>query len=158
MDWLKGKEEVLRGLKKYRYVLAVLLAGLVLMALPRASEEELTRPGAAAPEEPSLQQELEELLSKVAGAGRVRVLLTVAASAETEYQLDVDGNEERTVVINQADRSQTGLIRQTLSPRFRGAVVLCQGADDARVKLAMVQAVMSATGLGADRITVLKME
>lgn len=158
MDWLKGKEEVLRLLKKYRYVLAVLLAGLVLMALPRGAEEERSRPETAAPEEPSLQQELEELLGAVAGAGRVRVLLTLAAGAETEYQLDLNGDEERTVVVTQADRSQAGLVRQTRSPRFRGAVVLCQGADDARVKLAMVQAVMSATGLGADRITVLKME
>ena len=38
-----------------------------------------------------------------------------------------------------------------------GAAVVCEGADDARVRLAVVNAVSAYTGLGSDRITVLTM-
>jgi hypothetical protein len=41
---------------------------------------------------------------------------------------------------------------------YQGAVVLCQGAADAAVRLAVVEAVSKATGLGADKICVLKMK
>ena len=38
-----------------------------------------------------------------------------------------------------------------------GAAVVCEGADDARVRLAVVNAVSAYTGLGSDRITVFTM-
>lgn len=43
------------------------------------------------------------------------------------------------------------------APTYQGAIVVCQGADDPGVKLALVQAVASVTGLGTDQITVVKM-
>ena len=41
-------------------------------------------------------------------------------------------------------------------PTFRGAVVLCDGAENAEVRLAVTQAVGAVCGLSSDRITVLK--
>jgi hypothetical protein len=40
----------------------------------------------------------------------------------------------------------------------RGAVVVCQGADNASVRLAVAQAVRCYTGLGTDRVQIFKME
>ena len=45
-----------------------------------------------------------------------------------------------------------------LSPTYLGAVIVCQGGDSPTVKLAIVEAVSNATGLSADKITVLKMK
>lgn len=39
----------------------------------------------------------------------------------------------------------------------QGAVVVCEGADQAAVRLAILRAVNAYTGFGSDRITVLKM-
>ncbi len=39
-----------------------------------------------------------------------------------------------------------------------GAVVVCRGADSAEVRLRIVKAVSAYTGLGSDRIVVLRME
>ena len=47
---------------------------------------------------------------------------------------------------------------KTKYPVYKGAVVVCEGADHASVKLNIVQAVSSLTGLGSDKITVLKMK
>ena len=41
-------------------------------------------------------------------------------------------------------------------PVFQGALVVCEGADQAQVRLAMTQAVSALTGLGTDRITICK--
>lgn len=40
----------------------------------------------------------------------------------------------------------------------RGAVVVCAGAESARVRLAVINAVSAYTGLGSDKITVMKMK
>ena len=39
----------------------------------------------------------------------------------------------------------------------QGAVIVCDGAEDAKVRLEILQAIRSYTGLNADRITILKM-
>ena len=42
-------------------------------------------------------------------------------------------------------------------PTFRGAVVLCDGAGQSGVRLAVTDAVGAVCGLGADRISVIQM-
>lgn len=164
MDWVtlrsKGKELV----RKYRYVLLVVLAGLFLMALPDGKNAKAAPEPAAAEMEPSqnLQTNLEEILSQIQGAGRVRVLLTQREGEQTVYQTDEDstssGVRSDTVLLNGSDRSQTGLVQQVNPPTYLGAVIVCQGADSASVRLAIVAAVGSVTGLSTDKITVLKMK
>ena len=108
-----------------------------------------------------MDQELAHILSQIQGAGEVRVLLTETSGAQTVYQTDVDGAQDRhekTVIITGADRSQAGLVQQVIPPKYMGAIVVCHGADNATVRLAIVEAVSKVTGLGADRISVLKMK
>lgn len=150
------------SLKKYRYGAAVLVLGLMIMAIPHQEEAETTLPAKTAVSEESLEESLSRLLSHLEGAGKVQVLLTERQGAETVYQTDddlsADSSRYDTVVITGSDRSESGLVRQVNPPQYLGAIVLSQGADSANVRLALVQAVKSATGLSTDRITVLKMK
>ena len=41
-------------------------------------------------------------------------------------------------------------------PTYRGALVVCQGGDQADVRLAVTEAVAALTGLSSDRVTVAK--
>ena len=92
----------------------------------------------------------------------MEVLLTESQGPQTVYQLDEEKSGENlrknTVLVTGEDRNETGLIRQTSPPVWQGAVIVCQGADDRKVRLAVVEAVKCVTGLGADRISVLKMK
>lgn len=152
-------------LGKYKYPILVALVGLGLMLLP--SEQEPTEP-AEPPRavEHSLEEKLETLLGRIEGAGQVSVLLTEKEGSQTLYQTDSqtdadDSGSRRTddtVLIEDENRTESGLVRQTLGPVYRGAVILCQGADDPSVKLAVVEAVRCVTGLGADQISVQKMK
>lgn len=148
--------------EKYRYVLLVLLIGVFLMLYPSKS----STASVATPEKetviPGLAAQLEAVLSGMEGAGKVKVLLSESASAETIFQSDAavggDSHRSETVLTMDTGRNQTGLVRKVVSPIYQGAVVLAQGADRASVKLEITQAVSSATGLGYDQITVLKMK
>lgn len=168
MDWISVSSKWMDYIKKYRYVALVLLAGLVLMALPEG--EDAQENTIQAKEETVCQENLEDalsqILSQIEGAGKVKVLLTEAAGEEILYQTDQDisqseqGRDDRreTVLVTDTQRSQEGLIRQVNPPQYQGAIVLCQGAGSPAVKLSVAEAVSDATGLTFDRITVLKMK
>lgn len=161
MERLKIPDSVMDFLKKYRYVAIVLLAGIILMCLPGKQGQTQTETAVHTTQETAdTARELEQILSQVKGAGKVRVLLTRAQGEKTIYQTDKsgDGTNVDTVVITDSDRAQQGLIRQVDPPVYLGAVIVCRGGDDPAVRLAIVEAVSDATGLGADRITVLKMK
>ena len=147
---------------KYAYVLIVIFAGLFLMLLP-GREAADPEPYVEAPKEAdSMQENLEVILSKIQGVGRVHVLLTEAQGSRTIYVQDESTSQDSlktdAVIITDSSRSQTGLVCQVLPPVYQGAVIVCQGGDDPSVRLAVVEAVCDATGLSADRITVTKMK
>ncbi len=169
MDLKKLTEKTVPFLKKYKYVALVLLIGLVLMALPSktATEKEpQSQSETILQPEVTVSQQLSTVLSMIDGAGKVEVMLTVAAGEETVFQTNSNTSTSETatstqistVTITDADRNQTGLIRQINPPRYLGAVIVCEGADSPAVCLAIVDAVSKVTGLGSDRISVLKMK
>lgn len=161
-----GRGELKEFLKKNRYVLLVLLCGLVLLCWPQGKQQTQQDIPQQTGQTESLEERLEKILSQVSGAGTVRVLLTQAESGETIYQTDdTESTQENgsslrreTVLVSDGSRQQAGLVRQTQAPVYRGAVVVCQGGDTAPVRLAIVEAVAGVTGLPSNRITVLKMK
>ena len=154
-------------LKKYRFVVLILAIGVVLMVLPTDKQVEASQPKTdqvALFEDPT--QELAAILSRIQGAGKVQLLLTKGSGERTVYQTSEDREDTGqgssvkvdTVIITDSNRTQNGLVQQIFAPEYRGAIVVCQGADNATVRLAIIEAVADATGLGTDRISVLKMQ
>lgn len=157
MDRSVPKQRINALFGKYKYPILVLLAGLGLMLLPGKNQEPAEVPVQTV-QAPDLEARLETILSQIDGAGQVRVLLTLEKSRETLYQTDSRSDSADTVLVEDAQRVETGLVRQTIEPVYRGAVILCQGAGDPGIRLAVVEAVRCVTGLGADEITVLNMK
>lgn len=154
-------------LHKYKYVALILIAGILLMMIPANKDPEiLPEITEESVSQKSLDEDLASILCLIEGAGRVQVLLTVSAGEETLYQTDEDAVmdsdtssiKSKTVIITNSDKAQFGLIKQINPPKYLGAVILCQGADSPAVRLAIIDAVGKITGLGADKISVLKMK
>ena len=153
---------------KNRAVALVVLVGVLLMLLPTGKTEAQQPQQQETVSEPreSLETRLEQILSQVSGAGNVRVLLTQERGETSVYQLDrqevTDGDRREirqdTITVTGSDRQQEGLLTQVEAPRYRGAVIVCQGGDNPTVRLSVVEAVSGATGLPSNRITVLKMK
>ena len=167
MDFKGLGDKIKRAVTKYKYAAIILLIGICLLLIPQKSQ---STPAAENKSQPSTQvigtEQLEEILQSIDGAGKVKVLLSVATGEKTVYQTDSDsstsgdGNstKQETVLISDSQRAEYGLVSQINPPTYLGAIVVCEGADSATVKLAVTQAVAKITGLGTDNICVLKME
>ena len=154
--------------QKYKYAFIIFLVGILFMIVPgkllgsedRGEVQEVVEQGS------SVQQELEEILSFIKGAGTVRVMLKELSGEETIYEVNEDisvsdsssDTKIDVITITDQNRNEHGLIKQVNPPKYQGAVILCQGGDDPSVKLAITDAVSKITGLGADKIAVLKMK
>lgn len=159
-------------LKKLRLPALILLIGLALLSLPaeRQEAEAAKTQEQPAARQTTLSQELEELLSQVEGAGRVRVMLTVEEGEYTVLQTDLvteqrfsesggeESRREETVFLDAGSARSEAIPVQICGPVYRGAVVVAEGADRASVRLDLVSAVMRVTGLNADEIAVIKMK
>lgn len=154
-------------LNKYKFSLIILCIGLILLLLPgrKISEEKAIED---APRKTNIleQNELSDILQAIDGAGQVKVMLSVASGEKTIYQTNNDtstsgdGGSEKidTVILTDSQRNEMGLINQINPPVYLGAIVVCQGANNPSVKLAITQAVAKITGLRTDNICVLKMK
>ena len=70
---------------------------------------------------------------------------------DSEVQRDRD-----VVTLNRGSGYEDVVVTEQTYPVYQGAVVVCQGAGDSGVHLAVVQAVSVLTGLGSDKITVVQ--
>ncbi len=160
-------EKIKNAIHKYKYALIILCIGLALLLLPgkkTITEQKIEE----VRQETNMveQDELSKILQSIEGAGQVQVMLSVAAGEMTVYQTNSDistsgdGGSEKvdTVILTDSQRNETGLINQVNPPIYLGAIVVCQGANNPSVKLAITQAVAKITGLRTDNICVLKMK
>ncbi len=167
MDINTAGGKILDAVKRFRYPILVLAIGIVLMTLPVKKEAEQPQQATqAAQQKLDISRQLEEILAQIQGVGKVKVMLTEATGESYLYQYDEDvsvsdgssSSRKDTVIITDSDRNQVPVISQVVPPKYLGAIIVCQGAENAAVKLAVVEAVSRITGLGADMISVLKMK
>ena len=146
-------------LEKYKFALIILVIGLVLISLPTSdkSEEEKAVVETEQLPEDRLEERLQEALQQIDGAGRVEVVLTIKESQQKILASDETESESKTVTVQSGDGTETVTVK-SLYPVYRGALVVCDGADDPQVKLDIVTSVSALTGLGSDKITVVKMK
>lgn len=170
MDITIIRSKLSSWVKKYKYVVIVLGLGIIFMMLPAGAEKSEDAP-IVEPEQKNTQlemteEQLEDVLSKIEGAGRVDVLLTYASGERTVFHTDErsssdensQSREYETVVITGSNRTEEPLVAQIMAPQYLGAVIVCQGAENPTVRLAVSDAVSKATGLRTDRISILKMK
>lgn len=154
------------GAKKYRYILIVIAAGLLLLLLPTDGSKD-EKPAAEPDYDVFVLDELEasiaDALERISGVGKTEVVLTLDRTTETVYQTDSREERDETstsleseTVFESASGVQSAVVRTRLYPDFRGALVVCEGAGSASIRLEVTRAVEALTGLPSDRITVLK--
>ena len=165
----EGKRKLtapLAALNKYKYELLVAVIGAVRLLWPWEKAE--SPPGESGPsggeDLQKTEAAMEEILGKINGVGRVDVMLTLQSGSELvlaeEGSLRYSGDSrspdsyERT---NQPITDSGGVVvTQEVYPRYRGALVVCDGGGSDSVRLQIINAVSALTGLGADRIAVVK--
>ena len=164
---IPGNVRIPELLKKYRYPALILALGVLLLIWPAGKRtetaQEVPEPTEEAFDLDRFTEQTRALLSRVEGAGEVRLLLTLADGGRREYLLDhresqdASGSQlQRQAVLVSGGGTQQPVEVARTQPAFRGAVILTPGADSPAVALRLKEAVSSLTGLGMDKITVIK--
>ena len=153
--------DLLGSVKENPYVLIVLVLGLALLLLPSEKQE---TPTAVQTKEQQLcapmysleseEQRLQKVLENISGVGKTKVLLSLKSTAKRS--LAMSGDEA--VVLSAGSGKQQAVEEGFAYPEYLGAVVVCQGAGSADVRMDVYDAVSAFTGLSMADIRVLKME
>ena len=160
---MKGKSWEI--VKKYRLPLLVLVVGIVLMTLPlngkKVKEETAKEEGFSLTD---TEEKMADMLGKISGVGKVRVMLTLESGMTLQLARDKDLSErenerkedEQVVKINRGSGTQEVVVTHEIYPKYLGAVVVCDGADHPAVRLAVTESIAVLTGLSSEKITVEK--
>ncbi len=168
-------EYIGRNFNKYKYVLLVCLVGLLLAAWPSGRSPDAGQPEAepsgAFPQAQELEDSLSETLSQIDGVGRVSVMLTVKSGYRSVYAYDSQTSEnsrtgsDGTEISSEKQQSMVfsggsaqPITVRTDGPQYQGAVVVCDGAGSAEIRLALTEAVRALTGIPSDCISIFKMK
>lgn len=125
-----------------------------------------------------LESTLEEILSAMEGAGKVRVMITLKASGEAIVEKDTvvsrnsstevdseggsrntaDSSEtEETVFTDGGSGTETPFVKQVICPQVEGVVVCAQGGGNAAVNKNITEVIQALFGIDVHKIKVIKM-
>ena len=125
----------------------------------------------------SLEEKLEDILSKIEGVGSVKVFINYSESSETvamynensktstTEETDKSGgtrkveqtDSQKEVIYQEQNGTKTPIVQKTVEPKIEGAIITAKGAGDINVKTNIIQAVEAATGLATHKIQVFTM-
>lgn len=107
------------------------------------------------------EKRLENLIQNVSGAGKSKVLITYAEKSRVEVAKDVVKTESGGVTTVKETVVMVGgkpyVINEYL-PTVEGVIIVCEGADDVKVRMQVTDAVVTALNVSADKIKILKMK
>lgn len=125
----------------------------------------------------SLEEKLEDILSKIEGVGSVKVFINYSESSETVAMYNENSKKSTTeetdktggtrkveqtdsqkeVIYQEQNGTKTPIVQKTIEPKIEGAIITAKGAGDINVKTSIIQAVEAATGLATHKIQVFTM-
>lgn len=158
---------------RYKFFLLVILVGVLLLTsgIQPASDTQQQEAAQAdsAFDLQEFQQAVADNLSQIDGAGRVTVLLSLETGEEAVYAADVskssqttdtdsaESYESTTSILSDGSYGEAPILIKNKYPTFRGAVVLCEGAENDAVRLQIVHAVSALCKISSDCISVSKL-
>ncbi len=109
----------------------------------------------------STERKLEDIISKISGVGETSVMITydgtseqsVLTNVETITENGIKKTTETAVLVNGKP-----YILKEFNPKATSVVIVCEGADDLNVKLAITEVVKSTFSISSENIKIIKMK
>ena len=116
--------------------------------------------------EEQLEKRLSAILSQVAGAGRVEVMVTLESRKSVEETDSSGGSRttdeqdwgEETVYYEDGSGGKSPYVVKELEPNIEGVLVLAEGGDSAVVKQELLEAVQALFPIEAHKVKIMKLE
>ncbi|HBQ27878.1 MAG TPA: hypothetical protein DD719_00350 [Desulfotomaculum sp.] len=129
-------------------------------------------------EEETMARQLEQMLSQVAGAGKVKVTVRLTSSTQQEYavnttsgrktteekdqgggnRLTTENTDQGQVVLIHNGQEEKPVVEKEQAARVEGVLVVAEGASEPYVKASLFQATRVALGAAPQKIIILPKE
>lgn len=126
----------------------------------------------------TLETNLENILSRIEGVGKVKVLVTYSQSSQTiamynensknssieekdsggGTRITQETDTQKDIIYKEENGKKVPITQTVINPKVEGAIVTAQGANDANVKNNIIQAVEAVTGIATHKIQVFEMK
>lgn len=142
----------------------IFIIGMILLIMPsgKTSESKEIHNTIDVSKE-SIEEELEGIISKINGVGRVDVMVTLEDKGVTYYaqdeQIKKDENNkttEKSHVFSKKSSTEEPLIIKKTEPKISGILVCAEGAENPQVKSNIISAASALLGIKSHRIEVLE--
>lgn len=174
------KTDIMQIFKKYtekitnkKWIAFIFILGLGLILLPtekKPTDAELRDTDRENHQEyrEEIEKDLQDILSRVKGVGKVDVMVTLSDSGNTYFATDEtesfsERNGEKSkshqtqhVLKSNGSNTDEPLITGKKTPKIAGVLVCAEGAADAGVKNSIKCAVEALLGVGSHRVEVLE--
>lgn len=183
-DWLKKSKLIakIKSIKHIRIILAVVLMVMVFILwfvrfdfnTKETTTANSVNTNNIANYTAELESRLSKTLSQIEGAGSVDVMITLDGSSQLILAYDTESRTNSTdnttssgtstksnntttnstpIIITKNGQSEP-LILSEIMPNIKGVVVVCEGANNIRVKLNILQAVQALLGVSSGQIEI----
>ncbi len=166
-------EKSAKVFEKYKYIFVVIIVGMLLLVLPQNKSEKIK--SSEISEEivvEKFEERIESALSRCYGVGRCEVILSIESGSEKVYEKEArksareneggvvleQDSDIKPSILSEGSGRESALVVKEVYPKFRGAVVICDGAEKAEVERAITESITALTGLRSDKISIIKME
>lgn len=149
------KLEIFLSKKKNIFLLyGIVSICILLLAFTSCTPKEKTQPvSPSRPENPPLEETLEDILSGMQGVGHVRVAVTYETGVESVPATDKNGENETIVTLGTGNSARVASQKEIM-PTVRGVIVIAEGGGDSAVRADILYAVQALTGAPAHSIGV----
>ena len=125
----------------------------------------------------NLEENLEKILGKISGVGKVQVLITYSQTSQVVAmynEKNISSNTEETdtnggtrkietldsdkeIIYEEKNGEKTPITEKVIMPKIEGAIITAEGASNPNTKSNIINAVAAATGLSTYKIQVFEM-
>lgn len=151
-------------LPKKNQLVIMLLIGILLVVIAMPTEKKEKNTGqpvemeqhSADSYEKMTEKRLEQILGKVEGVGKVKVMVTFKTTSEKIVEKDREENAETTIYNSTSGGEQTPYVSKEIHPQIEGVVVIAEGGANAVIVKNITEAVQALFDVDTHKIKVMK--
>ncbi|MBQ3514452.1 MAG: stage III sporulation protein AG [Lachnospiraceae bacterium] len=181
---INENNKIIVWMKENKKASIFVLAGLLLLVLTIPTNDNKNKENEVSSVEleeedycKKLESQMEEILSKVDGVGKVEVMITLKNSKEQVINKDTSLNSSKSVDEKEGEKSESESLEQgeetilvnidgdsvpyvvkEYSPTVEGVLIIAQGGDNPNVKVALIEATTVLLNVPSHKVSILKME
>ncbi len=163
LNFIMNKNEFLKKYANNKSLYIIIIIGVVFMLLAPGGQSNKSDTKTHIYDAYSDEARLENILSKINGAGQVHVMITYHGTTSYDVAFEskqsnsqTDKGTVKSLESSVITSGGTPMVKGELYPKAKGVVIIAQGAKSASVRKAITDAASAALDIAACKICVLE--